>query len=46
MDDFCDGFRIYLRQEIDFLHDKVDECLKIMDIDKDEMIDFILDSSK
>lgn len=46
MDDFCDGFRNYLRQEIDFLHYKVDVCLEIMGIDKEEMIDFILDSSK
>ena len=46
MDDFCDGFRSYLRQEIDFLHNKVDVCLEIMGIDKEEMIDFILDGSE
>lgn len=46
MDDFCDGFRTYIRDRIDFLHYEVDVCLEIMGIDKDKMIDFIINNSK
>ena len=42
MDDFCIGFRPYIKNEIDVLRYKVDQCLEIIGIDKEEMIDFIL----
>ena len=45
-DDFCDGFRTYIRDRIDLLHDNVNECLEIMGISKDELIDFIINNSK
>lgn len=46
MDDYCDGFRTYIQHEIEFLHNKVDECLEIMGIDKEELNDFIIDNSE
>ena len=42
MDDFCIGFRPYIKDEINVLRYKVDQCLEIIGIDKEEMIDFIL----
>lgn len=46
MDDYLDGFRQYIQYSVGLLHYNVDQCLKIMGITKEELIDFITNNTK
>ena len=44
--DFCYGFRPYLQNYADRLHNSVNECMEIMGISQEELDDFIINNSK